>query len=134
THRLPAVAETAWSHVDTAQATLDTTDVGDLTVEADDDRLKELFENLYRNAIEHGGTDVRIRVEETADGFAVADDGPGVPPDQREAVFEAGVTHSEDGTGFGLPIVKRIAEAHGCTLHLEESWDGGARFVFDTSE
>ena len=133
-HSLPTIAETAWSHVDTAQATLDTTAVADDTVEADSDRLEELFENLYRNAIEHGGTDVRIRVEDTETGFAIADDGPGVPPEEREEVFEAGVTNSEAGTGFGLPIVKRIAEAHGWSVHLEESWAGGARFVFEFEE
>jgi PAS domain S-box-containing protein len=131
---LADAAETAWNHVETAQATLDTTDVTGVEVEGDQDRLEELLENLYRNAIEHGGTDVMVRIRPTATGFAVSDDGPGVPEDEREEVFEAGVTKSEDGTGFGLPIVKRIAEAHGWDVTLTESWAGGARFEFDTSE
>jgi PAS domain S-box-containing protein len=128
---LAAVAESAWDHVDTANATLDTGDAA-VTVEADADRLTELFENLYRNAVEHGGPDVAVRVAETASGFVVADDGPGVPPEERESVFEAGVTHSEDGTGFGLPIVRRIAEAHGWSVELESSAAGGAAFHFST--
>ena len=127
-----AVAESAWGHVDTASATLDTGDAAGLTVEADADRLSELFENLYRNAVEHGGPGVAVRVARTESGFVVADDGPGVPPEERDEVFEAGVTHSEDGTGFGLPIVRRIAEAHGWSVHLDESWAGGAAFHFET--
>ncbi len=130
---LATVAECAWDHVDTADATLDTGSVVGVTVEADEDRLTELFENLYRNAVEHGGTSVTVQVSRTDEGFVVADDGPGVPPDRREEVFDAGVTHSEDGTGFGLPIVRRIAEAHGWTVDLRESWAGGAAFAFDTT-
>ncbi|MEZ3116715.1 GAF domain-containing protein [Halobaculum sp. MBLA0147] len=129
-----AVAEEAWSHVDTARATLETGDAVGVTVEADPDRLSELFENLYRNAVEHGGTDVVVRVREAPGGFAVADDGPGVPEADRESVFDAGVTTSEDGTGFGLPIVKRIAEAHGWRVTLDDSWADGARFVFTDTE
>ncbi|WP_435126556.1 GAF domain-containing protein [Halobaculum sp. D14] len=130
---LSGVAREAWAHVDTADATLQV-DV-DAEVPADEDRLHELFENLFRNAVEHAGSDAEIRVESLADadGFAVCDDGPGVPADQRDRVFEAGVTTSEEGTGFGLPIVRRIAEAHGWTVELGDSDDGGAcfRFTFD---
>ncbi|MEZ3144084.1 GAF domain-containing protein [Halobaculum sp. MBLA0143] len=129
---LAAVAESAWGHVDTANATLDTGDTDGLTVEADADRLSELFENLYRNAVEHGGPDVAVRVARTESGFVVADDGPGVPEEERDEVFDAGVTHSEDGTGFGLPIVRRIAEAHGWSVDLDESSAGGAAFHFET--
>ncbi len=131
---LATVAEEAWNHVDTANATLNTGEVAGTTVEADEDRLTELFENLYRNAIEHCGTDVSVRIRPTPTGFAVADDGPGVPEADREDVFEAGVTSSDDGTGFGLPIVKRIAEAHGWTVHLGDSWADGACFTFETRE
>ena len=130
---LAAVAECAWDHVDTAQATLDTGDATGVSLEADGDRLTELFENLYRNAVEHAGTDVAVRIAETETGFVVEDDGPGVPADRRETVFDAGVTRSDDGTGFGLPIVRRIAEAHGWSVTLRESWAGGAAFAFDTA-
>ncbi len=129
---LATVAESAWDRVDTADAALDTGSVAGVTVEADEDRLSELFENLYRNAVEHAGRDVTVRVSQTDAGFAVADDGPGVPPERRETVFEAGVTDNEDGTGFGLPIVRRIAEAHGWTAEIRASWAGGAAFHFDT--
>ena len=61
--------------------------------------------------------------------LVVEDDGPGIPPDDREAVFDAGYTTSDDGTGFGLAIVEQIAEAHGWAVHVEGSPLGGARFV-----
>ena len=61
------------------------------------------------------------------DGFYVADDGPGVPADDRERVFEAGYTTAADGTGFGLRIVAEAARAHGWTVAVAESESGGAR-------
>ncbi|MEF8974496.1 MAG: PAS domain-containing protein [Haloarcula sp.] len=71
---------------------------------------------------------VTVTVGATEDGFYVADDGPGVPDDQREALFEAGYSTAEDGSGFGLAIVDRIAEAHGWAIDVTESADGGTRF------
>ncbi|WP_280588442.1 ATP-binding protein, partial [Halorubrum sp. Boch-26] len=104
----------------------------DATVLADGDRLEQLLSNLFRNAIEHGGDDVAVRVEidRRADGvaLAVADDGPGVPPEQRSEVTERGVSLG-GGTGLGLAIVGDIAEAHGWELSVGESESGGARFV-----
>ena len=76
------------------------------TIEADENRLRQLLENLLRNAIEHGGTDVTVTVGTVEDGFYVEDDGPGVPQDERENVFTAGYSTAEEGTGFGLNIVK----------------------------
>ena len=49
-------------------------------------------------------------------------------PQERERVFEAGYTTGEDGTGFGLSIVERVAEAHDWDVGVTESADGGARF------
>jgi signal transduction histidine kinase len=65
-----------------------------------------------------------------ARGFYVEDDGCGVPPDRRERVFESGYSTAETGTGFGLAIVERVAEAHGWTVDLTDGPDGGARFEF----
>ena len=61
-------------------------------------------------------------------GFFVEDDGPGIPSEERETVFEYGHTTAEEGTGLGLAIVEEIAEAHGWTVSLAESETGGARF------
>lgn len=99
---------------------------------ADRDRISHVFENLFRNAIEHGGEQVTVTVGQLDDepGFFVEDDGPGIPEDRRETVFEPRYTTSEDGTGFGLAIVKEIASAHGWSVSVTESSDGGARFEF----
>ncbi|AGN02881.1 PAS/PAC sensor signal transduction histidine kinase [Salinarchaeum sp. Harcht-Bsk1] len=103
--------------------------VGDLrTVEGDPERIRTLFENLFRNAVEHGGDDVAIAVQDTADGFAVTDDGPGIPGDDPSEIFEHGFTTRADGTGFGLSIVREIADAHGWTIDATNGAAGGARF------
>jgi PAS domain S-box-containing protein len=125
---LASVAENAWDHVDTAEATLSVTT--DRTVDADPARLQRLFENLFRNCIEHGGADVAVTVGDTAteDGFYVADDGPGIPPEERDTVLEHGYTRASDGTGLGLAIVDSIAQAHGWKVEVTESDRGGAQF------
>jgi PAS domain S-box-containing protein len=123
---LAATARRCWETVETADASLNV-DV-DRTVRGDASRLKQVFENLFRNAVEHGGPGVAVTVGELDDGFYVEDDGPGVPVDDREDVFDAGHSTSERGTGFGLSIVRQTVETHGWTVRLTEGADGGARF------
>jgi PAS domain S-box-containing protein len=123
---LADVVHRAWEGVDTADATL-VIDC-DASLDADPDRLQQLFENLFRNAVEHGGESVTVTVGTTDDGFYVADDGPGVPEDERDAVFEQGVTHSEEGTGYGLAIVTDIVDGHGWSISVGDSESDGARF------
>ncbi|QLH80414.1 sensor histidine kinase [Halosimplex pelagicum] len=126
---LRALVEEAWETVDASDATLRID--GDLgRVACDPGRLRQLLENLFRNGVEHAGSDATVTVGPTADGFFVADDGPGIPPDRREEVFDAGFSTNEEGTGFGLNIVERIARAHGWDVSVGESADGGARFEF----
>ncbi|WP_247729992.1 GAF domain-containing sensor histidine kinase [Halovivax limisalsi] len=151
---LAAAARSAWNHVETGTAELVVET--DATIEADRPRLEELFENLYRNAIEHGLDDrpaaddareagdadggpspgepaltVTVGSLEAAldGGFFVADDGRGIEPDERENVLEMGFSGA-GGTGFGLGIVSEIARAHGWDVAVTESRDGGARFEF----
>ena len=123
---LEAVCQQCWQNIETAEATL-TTDV-DRKIRADPARLRQLLENLLGNAIEHAGADVRITVGELDDGFYFQDDGPGIPPDDREAVFEPGHTTADQGTGFGLRIVEEIADAHGWAVRATDGDNGGARF------
>jgi len=98
------------------------------TIQADTDRLSQLLENLLGNAVEHGGDNVTITVGELDDGFYVEDDGPGVPAEKREKLFEVGYSTNEGGTGFGMSIVKRVADAHGWDIRVTDSSEGGARF------
>jgi PAS domain S-box-containing protein len=139
---LEDVVDHAWATADTRGAML-LADL-DVAVEADRGRLRQLLENLFNNAVEHGGDGVTVRVGTiVADvddrtggqygrdvrGFYVADDGEGLP-DLGEELTEPGTTTDDEGTGFGLAIVDRIAEAHGWTLRTTESEAGGARFEF----
>lgn len=118
-----------WEVVDTAAATLEIED--DITVRADADRLQRICENLFRNAIEHGGDNVTVRFGQADEQtMYIADDGPGIPDDERDAVFEAGHSSTPGGTGLGLAIVQRLAEAHKWDIALTDSESGGARFEF----
>jgi len=113
--------------------------VPDGTLSADPDRLAQALRNLIGNAIEQTSPEtglVRMRViaSGAAVTFVVEDDGPGVPPDQREAVFrrfhrtDSARSRSSGGTGLGLAIVRAIADAHGGTVSAGDSPDGGASF------
>ncbi|QZX98773.1 two-component system sensor histidine kinase NtrB [Halobaculum rubrum] len=124
---IPAVAEEAWRNVDTPEAVLHAPD-GDPRVVADETRLQQLFENLFRNAVEHAGSDAHVTIDTVSDGFYVADDGPGIPQDKRERVFETGYTTTDRGTGFGLSIVQQIVTGHHWSIQVTEQPDGGARF------
>jgi PAS domain S-box-containing protein len=123
---LAAIVQTCWTNVDTRDATL-VTDI-DQTIHADESRLKQVFENLVRNAVEHGGEEVTVTIGELDDGFYVEDDGPGIPKEERDDVFDAGYTTTDEGTGFGLSIVEQVVDAHGWEIHVTEGTEGGARF------
>jgi signal transduction histidine kinase len=122
---LETVVRDAWNTVDTGDAELVTE--GLEQVEADDGRLQQAMENLVRNAIEHGGDVSTIRVEWTDTGFAIEDDGEGIPPEKREEVFKEGYTDNE-GTGLGLTIVETVVNAHGWSIDIVDGRTGGARF------
>ncbi|SDY28732.1 sensor histidine kinase [Halobellus clavatus] len=118
-----------WKNVQTGEATIEIED--EVTIRADRSRLQHVFENLFRNALEHGGANVTVRVGRIGDhGIYVEDTGSGIPEEDRETVFEPGHTSIPGGTGFGLTIVKRIAEAHGWQVAVVSGTEGGARFEF----
>ncbi|AXG10598.1 sensor histidine kinase [Haloplanus rubicundus] len=170
---IETAATDAWQSVDTERATLDLSDPLPATT-ADPDRVRRLFENLFRNSVEHGstssrseaddsvehsstddrrfragstverglegedvpdrdgevtpGSSVTITVGTLEDGFYVADDGPGIPPEEREVAFEPGYSTREGGTGLGLAIVERIVAAHDWEMSLTTAEHGGVRF------
>lgn len=126
------IVTACWGIVKTHDATLDAQ--LEATVRADRSRLKQLVENLLRNAVEHGGKSVTITAGELPNGFYLEDDGPGIPESEREKVFEQGYSSARDGNGFGLTIVNEIVEAHGWQIAVTESADGGARFEITNVE
>ena len=101
---------------------------------ADPSKLFHIFENLYRNSLEHGGDDVTISVGPVDGGFYVEDDGDGVPDEKKGEIFDVGVTTDRDGTGIGLAIVSRIIEAHDWDVAVTDSDEGGARFEITNVE
>jgi signal transduction histidine kinase len=173
---LGTIAERSWEMVDSGGAELLVEAAAE--IDADPDRLSRLFENLFRNSvehgatgpdsqthqdsvehgstgnrpqaddsvehgstssrtqsddsIEHGGPDVTVRVGALdRGGFYVEDDGAGIPEDEREDVFGSGYSTEEEGTGFGLAIVKEIVDAHGWTIRVTAGREGGARFEIE---
>ena len=127
TTELRAVVESAWETVETGDATLTVKDELPTAV-ADGDRIERLFENLFRNAVEHGDrpTVTVGTLDGATTGIYVADTGPGIPSGDRSAIFRPGYSSRDRGTGLGLSIVKRIAESHGWTIEAKNS--AGARF------
>jgi PAS domain S-box-containing protein len=138
---LREAATGAWESTRTPGA--DLTVDGDVRLAADGARLQQLFENLFGNAVEHGPTNSRpepddalehageavaVRVGPLTDGFYVADNGPGIPEERHEDIFDPGHSADDDGTGFGLAIVREIVEAHGWDIGVTDAEGGGARF------
>jgi PAS domain S-box-containing protein len=109
-------------------------DVAPLSVPADQGMLERIVENLLGNTVKHTPGDSRIwvRLERTDEGvlLVVEDDGPGVPEDERDTIFEAfrQGAGSGPGSGVGLALVARFAELHGGRAWVEDRPGGGASF------
>ncbi|HEU4701884.1 MAG TPA: ATP-binding protein [Conexibacter sp.] len=125
----------------TADRTFELGDVPEGTLRADEDRLAQVVRNLARNAVEHTGPRGLVRLCVTAQPrgwieFAVEDDGPGIPPEQRDRVFDrfhrldSARVRGKGGAGLGLAIARAIVEAHGGRIAAGVSPEGGARVAF----
>ena len=129
---LQAVSEACWATVETGTVRLRVD--GDCRFQADDSRLRQVLENLFRNAVEHGtdseraDSSVTVRVGPLADGFYVEDDGVGLDDVPAADIFERAVTTKPEGTGFGLATVREVVEAHGWSVAASDSPEGGLRF------
>lgn len=106
------------------------------TVRTDPVRLEQILVNLLSNAIRHSperaSVEVRVDASEGNVAFSVIDHGPGVPVELRQRIFEPFERfdpHSGIGTGLGLPVSRRLAEALGGALVVEETPGGGATFI-----
>jgi len=125
---LETVTNACWGNVASGDVKL--VNNADDVILADKSRLKQLLENLFRNSIEHTRDGVTVTVGTIENGFYVEDDGPGIPEEDRDIVFQTGYSTSEEGTGFGLDIVQQVADAHDWDIHVTESTAGGVRFEF----
>lgn len=122
---LPAIAEECWASVETADADLEIE--VERTIYADERRLKQVFENLYRNAIDHSGEAVTVTIGGLPDGFYVEDTGPGIQQTVHDDVFDPNYSSHPEGIGLGLSIVLQVVDAHDWTIDLTEGTAGGAR-------
>ncbi len=104
----------------------------------DGDQLRQLVWNLVRNAVQASGADAPVRVRLARDGGAltveVADEGPGIPAEMRDRIFDAFVTTRSQGVGIGLAVVKQIVEAHAATIAVLDSPGGGTTFRVEIRE
>ncbi|SDX90607.1 hybrid sensor histidine kinase/response regulator [Halopenitus persicus] len=129
---LAAVAAECWATVETDDATL-AVDV-DGAIRADRTRLRQLLENLFRNAVEHGtddpaaSEDLTVTVDDRPNGFVVEDDGTGFDVADPSRLVERGISTAERDGGLGLAIVENVVNAHGWELDLAASESNGARF------
>jgi signal transduction histidine kinase len=98
--------------------------------------MTRAMQNLIRNALQHARQRVSITVVDAAGAteILIEDDGPGIPPEQRDAIFlpfhrvDGSRNRDTGGHGLGLAIARRIFDLHGATVRVEESPQGGARF------
>jgi len=112
----------------------------DSTIEADRDRMIQVIINLLSNAVKfspqgHGLVTVRLEPGLRWVRVSIADNGPGIPPDQDELVFDRfhQIVHEDgskpQGSGLGLAITRRIVEYHGGTIAVDNDYRDGARFI-----
>ncbi len=103
-------------------------------VYADGPRLRRVFRNILENAVRHGGADVvidiRISEKDGAVEVSISDNGPGIPPDVQERIFDKFFSADTEGngSGLGLTIVKAIVEAHGGNVKCESEQGRGTTF------
>jgi two-component system phosphate regulon sensor histidine kinase PhoR len=118
-----------------------TNEVPDLTAQADAERLQQVLANIVGNAIKYGRAEGQVAVSaRNGDGdmieVCVQDDGPGIPPEALERVFERfyrvdkARSREQGGTGLGLSIVKHIVQSHGGKVWARSELGNGAAFYF----
>src|SRR5688572_16636128 len=108
---------------------------GSADIVGDREMLQVVFQNILMNAAQAMEGQGRIGVViATGDGrcrVAVEDRGPGMPDEVREKAFDAFFTTKHRGTGLGLPIAKRVVDAHGGTIHIDVPPEGGTTISVD---
>jgi signal transduction histidine kinase len=137
----PFLTDLVQGLADAAPRRLELGAIPELRIEADEGRLAQALRNLLRNAIAHTAENglIELSVQTKSDRlrFVVDDDGPGIPVEQRAAIFDrfhrldGGRSRDAGGAGLGLAIVQAIASAHGGRVWAEAAPSGGARMVLE---
>jgi len=115
-----------------------TTEPEEITISADGRRVRQVVFNLLSNAVKftpaEGRVDVSARLDDGQVEIAVADTGPGIAPEELEAIFEEFKQATDgkraEGTGLGLPLSQKLVELHGGRLWVESEVDRGSTFRF----
>jgi PAS domain S-box-containing protein len=138
-HHLPRIWRDAWSDLESLrqgrQTELREEIAGlDLYCLVSPFHLRQVFRNLLENALAAARDPVVVTIRGTEIGpgtvqIAIRDNGPGLPPEERERIFEPFFTTKIRGTGLGLPICRRILEAHGGRISLSPDTSAGAEFI-----
>lgn len=128
---LESISKESWGMLNHTDAKLNIVET--IEFEADEKRIKNVFENLFRNAQDHSSDDIQTKIQvgplKNKNGFYIEDNGPGIPKNKRDSIFDYGITHSPDGTGLGLGIVKDIINAHSWDIIVKDGDElSGARF------
>lgn len=131
--RARSCAKQAWDGIATETAELVIEGETTPLFRADRVRFEQLLGNLFRNALDHAGENVTVWFGWENNMFYVEDDGPGIPENEREKVFEMGYSNHPGG-GLGLAIVSEVAQAHGWEVRVTDGRESGARFEFSNLE
>ncbi len=116
---------------------IDVSRVSGAQVVGNREQLRRIVRNVLDNALRHAATSVTVGLSEGPESItlSVADDGPGIPADRREVIFERfgrvdeARSSSTGGTGLGLAIARDLVERHGGTIAVDADYELGARFV-----
>ena len=137
----PFVTDLVRGLADAGARRLELGEIPEMLIDADEGRLAQALRNLLRNAIAHtaenGVVELSVQESDRRLRFVVDDDGPGIPVEQRAAIFDrfhrldGGRTRDAGGAGLGLAIVAAIASAHGGRVWAEAAPAGGARMVLE---
>jgi signal transduction histidine kinase len=114
------------------------TEPEEITVSADERRVRQVVFNLLSNAVKFtppdGRIDISARLDDGEVEIAVVDTGPGIAPEELETIFEEFEQTSDgkqaEGTGLGLPLSRKLVELHGGRLWVESEVDRGSTFRF----
>ena len=137
----PRLEKCRWRHIGEGLAALYARDIAekrlcveraapDIEVRADPDQIQRALVNHVQNGFDAAGPSGHVKVSAAAEGaslrITVADDGPGLTPEQQRHLFIPGFTTKEHGSGLGLTIVERIVSEHGGSIDVRSEFGAGA--------